>query len=475
MAKNNNLTDFLTSLANKFRDKLGTSNPINPQDFEDKVDEVYAKGQESGGTSDIRTITETAKNLSISEICEYNIDKITIFGEEDGVVNPALRIESKNLLTNEGFGESTSNIRKYGVYEAKTEVGASVIYTIGSQVLPAGTYTFSYRNIRNSKFLAVFLQYTDSQGVVHKDWFNGTTITVTEPITLTAIIASKSAHIGKGQKWYWSAQVEKGSERTDQDNYSRPQEVIIPYTLTADDSITIFNNSVVVKINGVETDITDTTEGQALLAMLSTYNRTLNIFCDVNIQIEYNKGIDNYNFALGKQEELVNYWRIMQHYGNRTIYTYFHYKDFITDDLFKPIYPIQGNLSYAFQGTENLNFIDIPLKITKESGTNAFAGSQIVSIKDISFADDVTISNLFDNATFLMHLNVTCPIKINGFNISKCGYLLHDSLISILNQLEDKSTDTSGTSWVCTLGATNLAKLTDEEKLIATQKGWTLA
>ncbi len=47
MAKTNNLTDFLTSLAAKFRAKLGTSGTINPQDFEDKVDDVFDAGKKS--------------------------------------------------------------------------------------------------------------------------------------------------------------------------------------------------------------------------------------------------------------------------------------------------------------------------------------------------------------------------------------------------------------------------------------------
>lgn len=38
MAKNNNLTDFLTDIANHFRDKLGVTNKINPQNFSDYID-----------------------------------------------------------------------------------------------------------------------------------------------------------------------------------------------------------------------------------------------------------------------------------------------------------------------------------------------------------------------------------------------------------------------------------------------------
>lgn len=46
MAKNNNLGDFLKSLADKFRSKLSTTAKINPQDFESKVDEVYSQGKQ---------------------------------------------------------------------------------------------------------------------------------------------------------------------------------------------------------------------------------------------------------------------------------------------------------------------------------------------------------------------------------------------------------------------------------------------
>lgn len=44
MAKTNNLTNFLTGLADKFRSKLGGTALINPQSFESKIDEVYQKG-----------------------------------------------------------------------------------------------------------------------------------------------------------------------------------------------------------------------------------------------------------------------------------------------------------------------------------------------------------------------------------------------------------------------------------------------
>ena len=54
--------------------------------------------------------------------------------------------------------------------------------------------------------------------------------------------------------------------------------------------------------------------------------------------------------------------------------------------------------------------------------------------------------------------------------MSACNKLTHDSIMVIINGLQ-----TVTTTQTLTLGSTNLAKLTDEEKKIATDKGWTLA
>ena len=59
-------------------------------------------------------------------------------------------------------------------------------------------------------------------------------------------------------------------------------------------------------------------------------------------------------------------------------------------------------------------------------------------------------------------------------DLARPANLDHESLLSVVNCLKDYSADTSGTVWKVTLGATNLAKLTADEKAIATGKGWTL-
>ena len=67
-------------------------------------------------------------------------------------------------------------------------------------------------------------------------------------------------------------------------------------------------------------------------------------------------------------------------------------------------------------------------------------------------------------------------LKTTGtIDISHLTQLDHSSLLVIINGLYDYvSAGTSGTRYI-KLGATNLAKLSDEDKAIATSKGWTLA
>ena len=66
MAKTNNLTDFLTGLADKFRSKLGGTALINPQNFESKIDEVYQKGYDDApkgvDTSDATAAADDVQN-----------------------------------------------------------------------------------------------------------------------------------------------------------------------------------------------------------------------------------------------------------------------------------------------------------------------------------------------------------------------------------------------------------------------------
>jgi hypothetical protein len=78
-------------------------------------------------------------------------------------------------------------------------------------------------------------------------------------------------------------------------------------------------------------------------------------------------------------------------------------------------------------------------------------------------------SSTFQHAVNLTNITFSGVIATGDFNVSYCTKLTHDSLMSIINHLKD-----GVTSKTVTLGSTNLAKLGDAEKAIATTKGWTL-
>ena len=61
-------------------------------------------------------------------------------------------------------------------------------------------------------------------------------------------------------------------------------------------------------------------------------------------------------------------------------------------------------------------------------------------------------------------------LKVN-LDLTPCPKLTHDSLMNVINE----AADVTSSPKTLTLGSTNLAKLTDDEKAIATNKGWTLA
>lgn len=91
----------------------------------------------------------------------------------------------------------------------------------------------------------------------------------------------------------------------------------------------------------------------------------------------------------------------------------------------------------------------------------------IIGALDLSQCTNVTnafAADFLENIEFVPN---TIPISISFSYSTK---LTHDSLMSIINGLATV-TETK----TLTLGTTNLAKLTTEEKAIATQKNWSLA
>lgn len=71
----------------------------------------------------------------------------------------------------------------------------------------------------------------------------------------------------------------------------------------------------------------------------------------------------------------------------------------------------------------------------------------------------------------LKDLTLTGILNCDDFNLSTCTALTVDSLMSVINALVDL---TGQSSKRLILGSANLAKLSEEQKAVATSKNWNL-
>jgi hypothetical protein len=183
-------------------------------------------------------------------------------------------------------------------------------------------------------------------------------------------------------------------------------------------------------------------------------------------------------FAAGVKSEYDRFWDAVQENGSPTIdyrYKFFYWPN----EAYKPKHPIysaKASMASVFQNAliEN-TLVDVDFRDTITC-TSCF--NFCVNLKTVPRVI-MSEQNKFDDSAFqgcyqLVNFNVEGTIGCS-MNFQWSPRLSHNSLLSILNALADKSSDTSGTDWVITLGSANIAKLTPDEQLIAENKGWRLA
>ena len=135
------------------------------------------------------------------------------------------------------------------------------------------------------------------------------------------------------------------------------------------------------------------------------------------------------------------------------------------------------NINYMFQDCKNLKSATVTTigDWTLSPNCTSIAGlfydcTQLLQCPCIDMTYVTFIYKMFYGCSSLQLLykgglkNLKCDC-----DLSPCTALTHDSLVDLFNVIATVSGNTT-----LTLGETNLAKLTDEEKAIATGKGWTL-
>ena len=128
------------------------------------------------------------------------------------------------------------------------------------------------------------------------------------------------------------------------------------------------------------------------------------------------------------------------------------------------------SMIFMFSGCSSLT--SVPLFDTSKV-TNMFFMFQncnlLTSVPLLDTSNVTIMGSMFSGCSSLTTLGGFTGLKVN-LDLSKASNLTHDSLMNVIN----KAADVTSSPKTLTLGITNLSKLTDAEKAIATNKGWVL-
>lgn len=399
MAKNNNLSDFLTDIANSIRTKKGTTGTINAQNFSSEIASI-----ETG-------ITPTG-----------SID-ITSNGTVD-VTNYA----SANVNVANQNPYTAANATEMAQYLASKYYGAVVKYT-GT----TGAYTQNrlYKVIQVTSNEYTFEELITPVGSTTKTE-NGT-YDVKEYAEVIINVPTGITPTGKKE-------ITNTSE-VDVTNYATAQVV--------DSNLVASNIKKDINILGV-TGTLESGGGNTLKKLLDATKSAQYLF---------------YTYAGSSVDDLIQY------------------ND--TENVTKMAYMFQGcsslttiplintskvtHMSYMFSYCSNLT--EIPQFNTSNVNfmNNMFAYcDRLTTIPQLDTSKVTNMTYMFNGCS---NLNSILMTNIGAdLDISASTKFERSDLLIILNNLKIVTS-----SKTLTMGATNLAKLTDEDKLIATNKGWTLA
>ena len=127
--------------------------------------------------------------------------------------------------------------------------------------------------------------------------------------------------------------------------------------------------------------------------------------------------------------------------------------------------------AHAFRGCIRLTNVVLPSGMT---AINSYAFQGCTALTTINFPASLSeiADNAFASCTYLENVTLENGFACDGLNLSASTKFSVDTMVAMLNALADKTGEQA-----CTLklGSTNLAKLSNEQLAIATEKNWTLA
>lgn len=133
------------------------------------------------------------------------------------------------------------------------------------------------------------------------------------------------------------------------------------------------------------------------------------------------------------------------------------------------------DFSRMFFGCTGLQYAPALNSSSGKDFFNAFNGcTNLYEIPLLDLSSATIYTNIFYKCTNLTNVTITGTIKIkdNNFKVNYSEKLTVESMMSFINAFQD---NTGGTQYTVYFGPTNLAKLTDEQISVATNKNIKLA
>ena len=125
----------------------------------------------------------------------------------------------------------------------------------------------------------------------------------------------------------------------------------------------------------------------------------------------------------------------------------------------------------AFRECSNLTTVYISNGVT-QIGTSAFNGCSNLTTLFIPNSATIDSLTVFRDCNNLENVILEPGFNAKNLDLSSSTLYSVETLVAMLNALADR---TGQTAYSLTLGSINLAKLSNEQIAIATQKNWTLA
>jgi len=167
MAKNNNLTDFLTDIADAIRSKTQTTETINPQDFSDKISSIQTGIDTSKGTITAGTVlkgyigySQDAEVIGAIETYNGETEDVVILtwylnddptnGSIDVTINFTSNNTSYSRIVCVGEGSPT---RRGLEYDSTVVAGADYIQESGSHWVDEAYRTITFETAPSSELL----------------------------------------------------------------------------------------------------------------------------------------------------------------------------------------------------------------------------------------------------------------------------------------------------------------------------------